>query len=206
MLLVGCSKTPELKYEGDKEVYVCSKEDVDLLKYDVNVFAKVNQGFLTVDDNGMWNETINHEEDIELEYREKDEDKKIVNSCYFINYDNMKHKYGSTTAISFRDKELGGIRFHVKGEYEYTISNMQKYYDIVLNTKDIETSMETIYRNINTEVVATYILNMSSKTFAEMEQEKVFNDSMLERVNKITKELYGIELKQIDIHAVERVK
>ena len=41
---------------------------------------------LTVDDKGMWNETINHEEDIELEYREKDEDRKIVNSCYFINF------------------------------------------------------------------------------------------------------------------------
>ena len=204
LLLNGCAKTPELKYDNDREIYVCSKEDIDLLKTDVNVLIKKNQGFFVVDDKGEWQEKIDYKKDIKLEYREKDEEEKNISACYFINYDNMKHEFGSLAPISFRDKELGNIRFHVKGEYEYTIYNMDKYYELVLNTEDVDKSIENIYRKINVEIVASYILNMNTKTFAEMQREEKINDVMLERVNRAVKELYGIEVKQIKIHEVVR--
>ena len=70
-IVTGCSKTPELKYEGKDIVYFCTKEDIKLFESKVNVLLNKNQGFLSIED-GKWREKINHEEDIKLEYKEKD--------------------------------------------------------------------------------------------------------------------------------------
>lgn len=201
-LVTGCSKTPELKYDGEDVIYFCTKEDIKLFESDVNVLANKNQGFLVVE-NGKWNENVNHEEDIKLEYKEKD--KKEIEACYFINYDNMNYKFGTTTPISFRDEVEGGIRFHVKGNYDYTIYSTQVFYDNVLSSDDYDTTMENVYRLITTELNATYILNMSSKTFAELQSETEFSEDMIESVNLIIRDRYGIEITKVNIESVEKV-
>lgn len=201
-VVTGCSKTPELKYDGEDIVYFCTEEDIKLFESEVNVLASKNQGFLTVDD-GKWSEKINHEEDIKLEFEEKK--KKELDACYFVNYENMKHEFGTTTPISFRDKEEGGIRFHVKGNYVYTINSMEKFYDVVIKSEDFDTTIEDMYRLITTELNATYILNMSSKTFAELQSETEFSEDMVERVNLIIRDRYGIELTKVNIESVEKV-
>ena len=205
-IVTGCSKTPELKYEGKDIVYFCTKEDIKLFESEVNVFAKKNQGFLSIED-GKWHEKINHEEDIKLEYKEKDN----MDACYFINYDNMKHEFGTRTPISFRDKEEGSIRFHVKGNYVYTIHNMEKFgstllfYDNLTSSVDFDSAIEAVYNLISTEINATYILNLGSKTFADLQNEKEFTEEMIESVNLILRDRYGIELTKVSIESVEKV-
>lgn len=199
-IVTGCSKTPELKYEGKDIVYFCTKEDIKLFESEVNVFAKKNQGFLSIED-GKWHETINHEEDVKLEYKEKDN----IDACYFVNYDNMKHEFGTRTPISFRDKEEGSIRFHVKGNYVYTINNMEKFYNVVIKSEDFDTTIEDMYRLVTTELNASYILNLGSKTFADLQNEKEFTEEMIERVNLIIIDKYGIELTKVSIESVEKV-
>jgi hypothetical protein len=205
LLITGCSKTPELSYTGEEEIYVCTKEDVDLLNSNVNVIAKVNQGFLVVDDKDVWEEHINHVEDLELKYREKSLNKKNVSACYFINYDNMKNKFGTLSPILFMDEELGKVSFHLKGEYEYTIYNMPKYYGLILKAENVDNVIDNLYRKINSEVIAAYTLKVNSKTFAEIQLEKKFDEDMLNKVNESIKDLYGIEIKNIDIHKIERI-
>lgn len=199
-IVTGCSKTPELKYEGKDIVYFCTKEDIKLFESEVNVFTKKNQGFLSIED-GKWHETINHEEDVKLEYKEKDN----MDACYFVNYDNMKHEFGTRTPISFRDKEEGSIRFHVKGNYVYTINNMEKFYNVVIKSEDFDTTIEDMYRLVTTELNASYILNLGSKTFADLQNEKEFTEEMIERVNLIIIDKYGIELTKVSIESVEKV-
>lgn len=199
-IVTGCSKTPELKYEGKDIVYFCTKEDIKLFESEVNVLAKKNQGFLSIED-GKWHETINHEEDVKLEYKEKDN----MDACYFVNYDNMKHEFGTRTPISFRDKEEGSIRFHVKGNYVYTINNMEKFYSVVIKSEDFDTTIEDMYRLVTTELNASYILNLGSKTFADLQNEKEFTEEMIERVNLIIIDKYGIELTKVSIESVEKV-
>lgn len=199
-IVTGCSKTPELKYEGKDIVYFCTKEDIKLFESEVNVFAKKNQGFLSIED-GKWHEKINHEEDVKLEYKEKDN----MDACYFVNYDNMKHEFGTRTPISFRDKEEGSIRFHVKGNYVYTINNMEKFYNVVIKSEDFDTTIEDMYRLVTTELNASYILNLGSKTFADLQNEKEFTEEMIERVNLIIIDKYGIELTKVSIESVEKV-
>ncbi len=199
-IVTGCSKTPELKYEGKDIVYFCTKEDIKLFESEVNVLAKKNQGFLSIED-GKWHEKINHGEDVKLEYKEKDN----MDACYFVNYDNMKHEFGTLTPISFRDKEEGSIRFHVKGNYVYTINNMEKFYNVVIKSEDFDTTIEDMYRLVTTELNATYILNLGSKTFADLQNEKEFTEEMIERVNLILRDRYGIELTKVSIESVEKV-
>lgn len=199
-IVTGCSKTPELKCEGKDIVYFCTKEDIKLFESEVNVFAKKNQGFLSIED-GKWHEKINHEEDVKLEYKEKDN----MDACYFVNYDNMKHEFGTRTPISFRDKEEGSIRFHVKGNYVYTINNMEKFYNVVIKSEDFDTTIEDMYRLVTTELNASYILNLGSKTFADLQNEKEFTEEMIESVNLILRDRYGIELIKVNIESVEKV-
>lgn len=199
-IVTGCSKTPELKYEGKDIVYFCTKEDIKLFESEVNVLAKKNQGFLSIED-GKWHEKINHEEDVKLEYKEKDN----MDACYLVNYDNMKHEFGTRTPISFRDKEEGGIKFHVKGNYVYTINSMEKFYNVVIKSEDFDTTIEDMYRLVTTELNASYILNLGSKTFADLQNEKEFNEEMIERVNLIISDKYGIELTKVNIESVEKV-
>lgn len=199
-IVTGCSKTPELKYEGKDIVYFCTKEDIKLFESEVNVFTKNNQGFLSIED-GKWHEKINHEEDVKLEYKEKDN----MDACYFVNYDNMKHEFGTRTPISFRDKEEGSIRFHVKGNYVYTINNMEKFYNVVIKSEDFDTTIEDMYRLVTAELNASYILNLGSKTFADLQNEKEFTEEMIERVNLILIDRYGIELTKVSIESVEKV-
>lgn len=199
-IVTGCSKTPELKYEGKDIVYFCTKEDIKLFESEVNVFAKKNQGFLSIED-GKWHEKINHEEDVKLEYKEKDN----MDACYFVNYGNMKHEFGTRTPISFRDKEEGSIRFHVKGNYVYTINNMEKFYNVVIKSEDFDTTIEDMYRLVTTELNASYILNLGSKTFADLQNEKEFTEEMIESVNLILRDRYGIELIKVNIESVEKV-
>lgn len=207
-VVTGCSKTPELKYEGKDIVYFCTKEDIKLFESDVNVLASKNQGFLVIE-NGKWSENINHEEDIKLEYKEKD--KKNLEACYFINYENMNNKFGTLAPISIKDKVEGSIRFHVKGSYDYTIHSMEKFADMLLfsdnltSSENFESTIGVVYNLINTEINATYILNMNSKTFAELQSEKEFSKDMLERVNSIIRDKYGIELTKVNIESVEKV-
>lgn len=199
-IVTGCSKTPELKYEGKDIVYFCTKEDIKLFESEVNVFTKKNQGFLSIED-GKWHEKINHEENVKLEYKEKDN----MDACYFVNYDNMKHEFGTRTPISFRDKEEGSIRFHVKGNYVYTINNMEKFYNVVIKSEDFDTTIEDMYRLVTTELNASYILNLGSKTFADLQNEKEFTEEMIESVNLILRDRYGIELTKVSIESVEKV-
>lgn len=199
-IVTGCSKTPELKYEGKDIIYFCTKEDIKLFESEVNVIAKKNQGFLSIED-GKWHEKINHEEDVKLEYKEKDN----MDACYFVNYDNMKHEFGTRTPISFRDKEEGSIRFHVKGNYVYTINNMEKFYNVVIKSEDFDTTIEDMYRLVTTELNASYILNLGSKTFADLQNEKEFTEEMIESVNLILRDRYGIELTKVSIESVEKV-
>lgn len=199
-IVTGCSKTPELKYDGKDIVYFCTKEDIKLFESEVNVLAKKNQGFLSIED-GKWHEKINHEEDVKLEYKEKDN----MDACYFVNYDNMKHEFGTRTPISFRDKEEGSIRFHVKGNYVYTINNMEKFYNVVIKSEDFDTTIEDMYRLVTTELNASYILNLGSKTFADLQNEKEFTEEMIESVNLILRDRYGIELIKVNIENVEKV-
>ena len=199
-IVTGCSKTPEIKYEGKDIVYFCTKEDIKLFESEVNVLANKNQGFLTIE-NGKWHEKINHEEDIKLEYKEKEN----MDACYFVNYDNMKHEFGTRTPISFRDKEEGSIRFHVKGNYVYTINNMEKFYNVVIKSEDFDTTIEDMYRLVTTELNASYILNLGSKTFADLQNEKEFTEEMIESVNLILRDRYGIELIKVNIESVEKV-
>lgn len=205
-IVTGCSKTPELKYEGKDIVYFCTKEDIKLFESEVNVLSKKNQGFLTIE-NGKWHEQINHEEDIKLEYKEKDN----IDACYFVNYDNMKHEFCTRTPISFRDKEEGSIRFHVKGNYVYTIHSMEKFgstllfYDNLISSVDFDAAIEAVHNSISTEINATYILNLGSKTFADLQNEKEFTEEMIESVNLIISDKYGIELTKVSIESVEKV-
>lgn len=199
-IVTGCSKTPELKYDGKDIVYFCTKEDIKLFESEVNVLAKKNQGFLSIED-GKWHEKINHEEDVKLEYKEKDN----MDACYFVNYDNMKHEFGTRIPISFRDKEEGSIRFHVKGNYVYTINNMEKFYNVVIKSEDFDTTIEDMYRLVTTELNASYILNLGSKTFADLQNEKEFTEEMIESVNLILRDRYGIELIKVNIENVEKV-
>lgn len=201
-VVTGCSKVPELKYEGEKVVYTCTQEDIDLLKGDVNVLLSKNQGFVKIE-NGEWSETINPEEKVELEYKKNDNDE--LEACYFVNYDNMNYTFGTTSPISFKDETEGSIRFHIKGNYDYIVHNMEVYYDSILSTEDFDTTMETVYRLINTEIKATYIVNMKSKTFAEMQNEKEFTKEMIESINSKIKDKYGIEITKINIESVEKV-
>lgn len=199
-IVTGCSKTPELKYEGKDIVYFCTKEDIKLFESEVNVLAKKNQGFLSIED-GKWHEKINHEEAVKLEYKEKDN----MDACYFVNYDNMKHEFGTRTPISFRDKEEGSIIFHVKGNYVYTINNMEKFYNVVIKSEDFDTTIEDMYRLVTTELNVSYILNLGSKTFADLQNEKEFTEEMIERVNLIIIDKYGIELTKVSIESVEKI-
>lgn len=199
-IVTGCSKTPELKYDGKDIVYFCTKENIKLFESEVNVLAKKNQGFLSIED-GKWHEKINHEEDVKLEYKEKDN----MDACYFVNYDNMKHEFGTRTPISFRDKEEGSIRFYVKGNYVYTINNMEKFYNVVIKSEDFDTTIEDMYRLVTTELNASYILNLGSKTFADLQNEKEFTEEMIESVNLILRDRYGIELIKVNIENVEKV-
>ena len=46
---------------------------------------------------------------------------------------------------------------------------------------------------------------MNSKTFADLQNEKEFTEEMIERVNLILRDRYGIELTKVNIESVEKV-
>lgn len=189
-----------LKYEGDDFIYSCTKEDIKLFESEVNVLLNKNQGFLSIED-GKWHEKINHEEDIKLEYKEKDN----MEACYFVNYDNMNHKFGTQAPIIIKDKEQGTIRFGMRGNYDYTIYNTEKFVNEILSTDNYEETLEQILFLVNSEINLAYSNDVRNKSFTEIQNEKEFSKELLEKINSSIRDRFGIELTKVNIESVEKV-
>ena len=189
-----------LKYEGDDFIYSCTNDDIKLFESKVNVLLNQDQGFLSLED-GKWHEKINHEEDIKLEYSEKDN----MEACYFINYENMNYKFGTQSPIVISDQEQGIVRFRMRGNYDYTIYNTEKFVADVLSTDNYEETMEQILLLVNREIISAYSNDVYSKSFIEIQKEKEFSKELLEKINSSIQDRFGIELTKVNIEEVEKV-
>lgn len=189
--MTGCSKTPEISYDGKDLIHDCTAEQIDLFVEDVNVMIGEKQNFIYVDSN------YEHQEftDGLLEFNE--ENRPDVKSCFFVNREEqIDIKFASRTAISFRDPVEGGMRLSVSGNYSYKIIDSKTF-------KDTYTTTEELTNKIQAQINAVYILNMQGKTYSDLSQEKEFDETKLNAVNtSIAK--YGIEVTKINIEAVEK--
>lgn len=189
--MTGCSKTPEISYEGKDLIHDCTAEQVDLFVEDVNVMIGEKQNFVYVDNN------YEHQEftDGKLEFNE--ENRPDVKSCFFVNREEQKdNKFASRSAISFRDPVEGSMRISVSGNYSFKIIDSKTF-------KENYTTTEELTNKIQTQINAVYIMNMQGKTYSDLSQEKELDETKLNAVNtSIAK--YGIEVTKINIEAVEK--
>lgn len=189
--MTGCSKTPEISYEGKDLIHDCTAEQVDLFVEDVNVIIGEKQNFVYVDSN------YEHQEftDGLLEFNE--ENRPDVKSCFFVNREEQTDiKFASRTAISFRDPVEGSMRLSVSGNYSYKIIDSKTF-------KDTYTTTEELTNKIQAQINAVYILNMQGKTYSDLSQEKEFDEAKLTSVNA-TISKYGVEVTKVNIEAVEK--
>ena len=189
--MTGCSKTPEISYDGKDLIHDCTAEQIDLFAEDVNVMIGEKQNFVYVDSN------YEHKEftDGLLEFNE--ENRPDVKSCFFVNREEQTDiKFGSRTAISFRDPVEGSMRLSVSGNYSYKIIDSKTF-------KDTYTTTEELTNKIQAQINAVYILNMQGKTYSDLSQEKEFDEAKLTSVNA-TISKYGVEVTKVNIEAVEK--
>ena len=189
--MTGCSKTPEISYEGKDLIHDCTAEQIDLFAEDVNVMIGEKQNFVYVDSN------YEHQEftDGLLEFNE--ENRPDVKSCFFVNREEQTGiKFASRTAISFRDPVEGGMRISVSGNYSYKIIDSKTF-------KDTYTTTEELTNKIQAQINAVYTLNMQGKTYSDLSQEKEFDEAKLTSVNA-TISKYGVEVTKVNIEAVEK--
>lgn len=190
--VTGCSKTPELSYDGDKIIYFCTEDDVKLFGREVNVNIGAKQGFVMVHSNEEIKEYTNGL----LEITEEDEFD--VQSCFFVSYEEVTgNKFASRNAIAHKDPVLGGMRISVSGSYSYKVSNSRVF-------ADTYSTEEELNRYINTNIVSVYTMNMQSRTYEELVSEKEFDESKLQAVNSLVSK-YGVELLEVNIELVEKV-
>lgn len=189
--MTGCSKTPEISYDGKDLIHDCTAEQIDLFAEDVNVMIGEKQNFVYVDSN------YEHQEftDGLLEFNE--ENRPDVKSCFFVNREEQTDiKFASRTAISFRDPVEGSMRLSVSGNYSYKIIDSKTF-------KDTYTTTEELTNKIQAQINAVYILNMQGKTYSDLSQEKEFDEAKLTSVNA-TISKYGVEVTKVNIEAVEK--
>lgn len=189
--MTGCSKTPEISYDGKDLIHDCTAEQIDLFAEDVNVMIGEKQNFVYVDSN------YEHQEftDGLLEFNE--ENRPDVKSCFFVNREKQTDiKFASRTAISFRDPVEGSMRLSVSGNYSYKIIDSKTF-------KDTYTTTEELTNKIQAQINAVYILNMQGKTYSDLSQEKEFDEAKLTSVNA-TISKYGVEVTKVNIEAVEK--
>lgn len=190
--MTGCSKTPELSYDGDEIIHFCTEEDIDLFKGEVDVHISDKQGFVMVDSNSEMKEYT----DGVLEITEEDEID--VESCFFVSYEEVTgNQFASRNAISHRDPVEGGMRISVGGSYSYKVSDSKIFADTYSTTEELN-------RYINTYIVSVYTMNMQSKTYDELASETEFDEVRLEAVNSLVSK-YGIEVTNVSIESVEKV-
>ena len=165
--MTGCSKTPEISYDGKDLIHDCTAEQIDLFAEDVNVMIGEKQNFVYVDSN------YEHQEftDGLLEFNE--ENRPDVKSCFFVNREEQTDiKFASRTAISFRDPVEGSMRISVSGNYSYKIIDSKTF-------KDTYTTTEELTNKIQAQINAVYTLNMQGKTYSDLSQEKEFDEAKL---------------------------
>lgn len=189
--MTGCSKIPEISYEGKDLIHDCTAEQVDLFVEDVNVMIAEKQNFVYVDSN------YEHQEftDGKLEFNE--ENRPDVKSCFFVNREEQKdNKFASRSAITFRDPVEGSMRISVSGNYSFKIIDSKTF-------KENYTTTEELTNKIQTQINAVYTLNMQGKTYSDLSQEKEFDEAKLNSVNA-TISKYGVEVTKVNIETVEK--
>lgn len=189
--MTGCSKTPEISYEGKDLIHDCTAEQVDLFVEDVNVMIGEKQNFVYVDSN------YEHQEftDGKLEFNE--ENRPDVKSCFFVNREEQTdNKFASRSAIAFRDPVEGSMRISVSGNYSFKIIDSKTF-------KENYTTIEELTNKIQTQINAVYTLNMQGKTYSDLSQEKEFDEAKLNSVNA-TISKYGVEVTKVNIETVEK--
>ena len=188
----GCSKTPELSYDGDEIIYSCTEEDINLFDGLVNVNITDKQGFVMTDSNNEMKEYTNGL----LEFT--DEDGVDIQNCFFVSYEEITgNNFASRTAISHRDPVEGGMKISVSGNYSYKVSDSKVFVDTYSTSEELN-------RYINTNILAVYTLNMQSKTYDELASEIEFNETKLASVNSLISK-YGVEVTKVNIETVEKV-
>ena len=190
--MTGCSRTPELSYDGDEIIYFCTEDDVKLFEGEVNVNIGALQGFVMVQSDDEVKEYTNGL------LKVTEEDEFDVQSCFFVSYEEITgNEFASRNAIAHKDPVLGGMRISVSGTYSYKVSNSKVF-------ADNYSTEEELKRYINTSIVSVYTMNMQSLTYEELVSEKEFDEGKLVSVNSLVSK-YGIEVVKVNIELVEKV-
>lgn len=184
--MTGCSNTPELSYSGNDLLYTCTDSDIVLFKDDVNVIITDKQSFVYFDDDLNMREFT----DGLLEFNE--DNRVNITKCYFVKKDEViNNEFSSDSNIAFKDKVEGSINLKLSGTYSFKIVNSKTFIDNY-------SSNENLMNGISTQINATFIANMSSKTFAELSSEKEFNSNKINSLNNVLNEKYGIEIIKVN--------
>ncbi len=186
-LVTGCSKTPELSYNGNDLLYTCTDEQINLFKEDVNVNITDKQSFVYFNNNSEMKEFT----DGLLEFNE--ENRPEVSKCYFVKKDDITENEFSSKTIAFKDSTEGSMKLKLTGTYSYKIVDSKTFIENYTSTKNIENA---IYTQIN----AIFITNMGSKTYAELSSKKEYDVENLDALNSTITNKYGIEVIKVNIN------
>lgn len=185
-LITGCSKTPELSYNGNDILYTCTDEQVNLFKEDVNVTITDKQSFVYYNNSEMKEFT-----DGILEINK--DNRPEVSECYFIKKDEITGNEFSSKPIAFRDPTEGSMKLKIKGTYSYKIVNSKIFIENYTTTDKMTNA-------IFTQINAIFVANMGSKTFTELSTEKEYSAERLNTLNSTITSKYGIEVINVNIN------
>lgn len=187
-LMTGCSKTPELSYNGNDLLYICTDEQVSLFKEDVNVNITDKQSFAYFDNNSEMKEFT----DGMLKFNE--DNRPEVSKCYFVKKDEItENDFSSKSNIAFRDPTEGSMKLKINGTYSYKIVDSKTFIENYTTT-------EKMTNAVSTQINAIFIANIGSKTYAELLTEKEYDIERLNALNSTITSKYGIEVTRVNIN------
>lgn len=183
----GCSKTPEISYEGDELLYTCTDEQIELFKEDVNVVITDKQSFVYFDTNSEMYEFTDGVLAI------NDDNRPEVTNCYFVRKDEVSaNEFSSKSNIAFNDPTEGSMKLKISGTYSYKIIDSKTFIENYTTTEDLTRSMAT-------QINAVFVMNMPSKTFAQLSAETEYDSDKLTSLNSMFTPNYGIEITSVNI-------
>lgn len=176
----------KLDYSGSEIIHICSAEELSLFKENVKVIVSENQSFALI------NKDFQYEEYTEGQHKINKSDSKDINSCYFINYNEVsENKFGTATPLSYKDSTYGHLELTMYGNYTYRVVNSKNISNTYTNLENLN---QIIIKNI-INVLSRYI---QLKTDYHSILELQITQNEIEEINKLISK-YGVEITQINV-------
>lgn len=185
--ITGCSKIKELNYNENDLLYTCTDSDINLFKDDVNVNITDKQSFVYFNENSEMKEFTNGL----LKFN--DDNRVNVTRCYFVRKDEINNEFSSKSNIAFKDKVEGSMNLKLSGNYSFKIVDSKTFIEAY-------SAQDKFFNALESQINATFVVNMPSKTFEELSNEKEFDVSKLNALNNALTPKYGIKVIKVNIN------